>query len=217
MATAADIQATLKVLCRYYRDRNNQARVLDDVQAAVYLDGLAEFDADQLELAARRWMRQSKWFPALSELRGLLESPIDWPTVALLAWTTVERAISVAGVYNGVTFADASVGECVRQTFGSWEHACSYDRDSPGWTIKRQTFLALFPHVTQKLTSAAPVTLRGISSQSRPALIAHVDGLPAVAPALAGPDRASDVLAEVQRRFQLVQGQKAAMRMERDR
>jgi hypothetical protein len=110
-------------------------------------------------------MRSSKWFPALSDLRGLLVAPtVDWPAMALMAWTTLERAISKAGIYAGSTFADAAIGETARQVFGTWEHACSYERDSPGWTIKRQNFIGIFPHVAQKLTSHKPVTLRGIAT-----------------------------------------------------
>jgi hypothetical protein len=202
MATAADIRAVLDVLCRYYRDKDNLPRRLDEVQIVVYLDGLEEFSADALEFAARRWMRESKWFPALSDLRGLLFGPaIDWSTAALIAWTTFERAIGLAGIYRGVTFSDAAIGETVRQTFGSWEHACNYDRDSPGWTIRRQTFLGLFPHVAQRLTDSAPVTLRGLGQVDKPLLIKPVDGIPKLAPALAAEDRSVNVLAEVTRRF----------------
>lgn len=202
MATAAEIQAVMKVLCRYYRDKNNEPRVLDEVQAAVYLDGLSEFSAEELELAARRWMRESRWFPALSDLRGLLITPIDWPTAALLAWTTLERAIGRAGIYRGATFADAAIGETTRQVFGSWEHACSYDRDSPGWHSRRQLFVSLFPSIAQKMTTNEPVTLKGIGQADKPTLIAPVDGIPQFAPALSeGVDRSKSVLAEVTRRF----------------
>jgi len=203
MATAAEVEATLDVLCQYYRDKNGEPRRLGDVQIAVYLDGLVEFSPEQLEAACRQWMRESKWFPALSELRGLLVPAVDWTTAAMLAWTTLERAISRAGVYAGATFEDAAIGETTRQTFGSWEHACAYDRDSPGWAIKRQTFLAIFPHLAQNLHSAEPVTLRGIAQLDRPALIAHVEGLPAPPKALPpGADKSRDVLSEVTRRFQ---------------
>ena len=202
MATANDIQAVLKILCRYYCDKDSQPRKLNDVQVAVYLDGLSEFDSTELELAARLWMRESKWFPALSDLRDTLVTKTDWPTVSLLAWTTFERSLSRAGIYSGATFEDAAIGETARQVFGSWEHACSYDRDSPGWTGRRQLFVSMFPSIAQKLTSSAPVTLRGIARQDMPLLIPHQDGVPAVVPMLeAGPDRTVNVLAEVTRRF----------------
>lgn len=211
MATAEAIRVVLDNLRDYYRDKDGQKRPMSEFQIAVYLDGLHEFQADVLESAARQWMRQSRWFPALSDLRGLLTAPaVDWSTMALLAWTAFERAIGHAGIYSGATFQDAAIGETARQTFGTWEHACSYERDSPGWTIKRQTFIGLFPHVAQKLTSNAPVTMRGIASRDMPTIIAHVEGLPAPAQlALEEPDKSKDVLAEVTRRFKaLTQPQK---------
>lgn len=209
MATAENIKATLDVLCRYYRDRDNQPRKLDDVQVAVYLDGLNEFTADELETAARAWMRKSRWFPALSDLRDLLTEPSpDWKTLAHVAWTTFERAIGRAGVYRGVTFADPAIGECVRQTFGSWEHACSYDRDSAGWTIRRQTFLAIFPTVAEKATE--PVTLPGLFRNDTPLLIAHVEAFPEPKALLAEADKSKQSLAEVERRFKLIGIQKVA-------
>lgn len=68
MATAEEVRETMDVLCRYYRDSNNNPRTLDPVQIAVYLDGLFEYPAETIALAARAWMRQSRWFPALSDL-----------------------------------------------------------------------------------------------------------------------------------------------------
>jgi hypothetical protein len=201
MAALPDIRVVLTNLCDYYRDKNNQPRELSELQIAVYLDGLAEFSADALETAARVWMRKSRWFPALSDLRALLEEPEpNWTELAHVAWTTFERAIGRAGIYSGVTFEDPAIGEAVRQAFGSWEHACSYDRDSPGWAIRRQTFLAVFPSVARKATT--PVTLRGISRYDKPLLIAHVEGFPEPARLLEEPDRSPDVLREVTRRFQ---------------
>jgi hypothetical protein len=207
MATANEVRATLDVLCGYYRDKDNQPRQLADVQKAVYLDGLSEYTPEQLETAARAWIRSSRWFPALSDLRALLTEPSpDWKALAIVAWTTFERAVSRAGVYRGVTFADPAIGECVRQTFGSWEHACSYERDSPGWTIRRQTFVALFPEIARK--ASTPVTLRGISQRDQPLLIAHVEGFPEPTKLLDVGDKSAESLREVERRFTLLQIQK---------
>lgn len=204
-ADLREIAATLDVLCRYYRDKHNEPRQLDDVQATVYADGLCEFDALEIESAARQWMRTSRWFPALSDLRAILTGPpTDWEALALIAWATFERAVSAAGVYRGVTFEDPSIGEAVRQTFGSWEHACSYDRDSPGWTIRRQTFVSIFPLIAVKAT--APVTLRGLSPVDPPLVIQHVAALPEPKKLLTEQDKSVSVLAEVARRFKLAKG-----------
>jgi hypothetical protein len=201
MATLHEVRTVLTNLCDYYRDKNNNPRELSELQMAVYLDGLAEFPADALEISARVWMRKSRWFPALSDLRTLLEEPEpNWGELAHVAWTTIERAIARAGIYQGVTFEDPAIGEAARQVFGSWEHACSYDRDSPGWAIRRQTFIAMFPNIARKATQA--VTLRGISRHDKPLLIPHVDAFPEPAKLLTEPDNSTNVLREVTRRFQ---------------
>lgn len=203
MASVDEVEAVLNVLCRYYTDRGS-VRELNDTQKAVYLDGLAEFDAADLERAARKWMRDHKWFPMLSDLRELLDANPDWAALAALAWTTFERAISQAGTYRGATFVDPGIGETVRQVFGSWEHACSYDRDSPGWTIRRQTFLSIFPVIAPK--AGKPVTLRGLSPVDTPLLIAHVEAMPEPKRLLQAEDRSIGILAEVTRRFKVQRG-----------
>lgn len=207
MATVDQIQKTLDVLCRYYTDKG-EPRKLNAVQVTVYLDGLCEFAPDELEFAARRWMKQSKWFPALSDLREqLVEAAPDWTALGHVAWSTVERAISAAGLYRGATFEDGAIGETVRQVFGSWSHACNYERDSPGWAMRKQTFLQVFPMVAKRAEHPPAVTMKGISPIDKPLLIPHVELLPAVVPKLAQRDESKNVLAEVTRRFKALRGE----------
>ncbi len=179
MANVTEIRAALKVLREFYADRDGSPRAMNEVQIAGYLDGLAEFDADELQTASRKWMRESKWWPALSDLRDQLVVKVDTKAMAHLAWTTFERAIRRAGVYQGVTFADPAIGECVRQVFGTWDHACSYDTDSPGWAMRKQSFIELFPTMLKQATES--VTMPGLFRQT-PLLIEHVEGLPELVP-----------------------------------
>lgn len=205
MATVEEIKSTLDVLCRYYRDKDNNPRKLDDVQIAVYLDGLVEFTADDLEFAARQWMRTSRWFPALSDLRQQLEGEApDWNALATMAWTTLERTISAAGVYRGARFVDGAIGETARQIFGSWVQACNYERDSPGWAICRQNFLSLFPVIAKRGQHEPTVTLKGIGNgpSDAPLIVQHNDLIPKIQPRLSSRDESKNVLAEVRRRFQ---------------
>ena len=170
------VSATLRVLCSYYCDKDGRPRVLNPVQVTVYTDGLLRFSAEQLELAARQWMKESKWFPALSDLLALLEPKADATTAGHLAWTCVERAIRQAGVYRGATFVDGRIGEAMRQTFGSWSTACNFDIDSPGWAIRRQTFLSIFESLRNR--QIEPVTLPGIARADAPVLIPALELLP---------------------------------------
>jgi hypothetical protein len=201
MATADDIKAVLAALRNHYADpRTGKPHLMNPTQISVYTNGLVEFDNDAIRAAAARWMQTNRFFPALCELRELLgcvnRSPKE---LAILAWAAVEKAIRQAGTYRGATFADPAIGEAVRQTFGSWEHACSYDRDSPGWHSRKLTFLAIFPMMIH--TATEPVTMTGLSQgYDPPLLVHHVDGMPAPPKALSAPG-GRNPLAEVQRRF----------------
>lgn len=172
----AHVESTLRVLREYYCDKDGRPRVLNPVQITVYTDGLMRFTPDQLEAAARQWMKGSKWFPALSDLLEILEPKLDTTTASHLAWACVERAIRQAGVYRGATFEDGRIGQAVRETFGTWATACSFDVDSPGWAIRRQTFLSIFGSLVPR--ALPPVTLTGIGRANEPMLIAALEALP---------------------------------------
>lgn len=176
--TPKEARDGLALLRNYYGDKDGKPYPMNDAKWAVYCAGLAPFTPEQLQAAAHQWMRESKWFPALSDLLEILVPKVDTTTAAHLAWTTVERAIRSAGRYAGAKFLDGAVGETVRQVFGSWIHACDYDFDSPGWAIKRQTFLSVFPAILAR-SSGAPVTLQGAFQASEPYVVGRIAGLPA--------------------------------------
>lgn len=167
---------TLDVLRAYYADREGNPYPLNDVQLTVYLDALHSCEPSKLEAAARRWMQQSRWFPKVSDL---LETLHEGPTLAdeaLFAWAAVERAVRSVGAYRAVQFADAAIGETVRQVFGSWPRACGFDYDSPGWHERREMFLRLYPVILRRSPSS-PV-LAGMHGGA-PALVGHIEGLSA--------------------------------------
>lgn len=193
------VRKTLDVLRNYYANRDGQPHQLNAVQVSVYLDGLAQFAPEELEAAARAWMRDSQFFPRLSELLHLLSPKADVDTLAHVAWAKLEREIRRIGAYRGATFSDAAFGEAVRQTFGSWSAACRFDPDSPGWAIRRQTFMAIFKTLVHR-ADLAPVTLPGLHQTQDPQLIAPIDGMPRVPALQAAADRSGEVMATVRRR-----------------
>jgi hypothetical protein len=196
------VRSTLTVLRNYYANRDGQPYQLNETQIAVYLEGLAPHPPEALEAAARAWMRQSAFFPRLSDLLQLLAPAVDVEALAHAAWGRLEAEIRRVGAYRGAQFADAAFGETVRQVFGSWAEACRFDTDSPGWAIRRQTFLKLFPVNAARHHDLPPVVLAGLHRDQAPALIGHLEGLPvtATAAALPTPDRRQVVLEEVERR-----------------
>lgn len=193
------VRKTLDVLRNYYSNRDGQPHQLNATQAAVYLDGLAGFGADVLEAAARVWMRQSAFFPRLSDLLGILDPPADYDALAHAAWARLEREIRRIGAYRSVQFADAAFGVAVRETFGGWPQACRFDVDSAGWAIRRQTFLATFKAACGR-KDLPVVTLTGQHRDQAPALIGPLDGMPVVHQLPERADRSADVMAEVRRR-----------------
>jgi hypothetical protein len=199
----AHVRKTLEVLRQFYANREGQPHQLNTVQVSVYLDGLARFGPEELEAAARAWMRDSAFFPRLSDLLNLLSPKVDVETLAQIAWARLEREIRRIGAYRGATFSDAAFGEAVRQTFGSWSAACRFDPDSPGWAIRRQTFMAIFKSLAHR-ADLAPVTMPGLHRDQPPALIAPSEGMPALPALAAGADRSADVMTEVRRRAALV-------------
>lgn len=176
MRDTSPVRVVMDRLCEYYADRDGNPRRLNTTQAAVYLAGLGGYAPQELERAATVWMGKSKFFPALSELLEILSPPIDWPAVTNSAWATVEQAIKHGGAYRGAWFAQGAVGEAVREVFGTWPTACSFDFDSPGWAIRRQTFLAVFPSIAQR--EHEPMVLRGLNANDAPYAVPLVHGLP---------------------------------------
>lgn len=174
--TSKHVQAVMDGLCNYYTDRAGQPRLLNTTQTAVYAALLGKFDHAQLQAAAEAWMRQSAFFPAASDLLKLLAPPMESAALAQLAWATVERAIRIGGIYQGAHFPQGAIGEAVRQVFGTWMQACSFDLDSPGWAIRRQSFLAIFPALVTRDLPA--VTLRGLHANGSPYVVPLIEGMP---------------------------------------
>lgn len=175
--TQQEIGAGLKVLRNYY-GKAGQPHELNDVQVAAYMDHLAPYSAAALESAVKQWIASSRWFPSVSDLLAILRGPaMSDEAQAQLAWTTFERALSAAGAYAGATFTNGAIGETARQVFGSWGAACQFSLDSPGWAIRRNTFLALYPAIAARWTGE-PVTLRGMAEVAQPMRIGPVAGLP---------------------------------------
>lgn len=180
------VQRLLQVLCAFYTSQG-KPHVMNDLQAEVYISALARFTPEDLEAAGKRHMLTSKFFPALSELLELLKPQVDTAALSQMAWLSVERAIRAAGVYRGAHFEQGVVGEAVRQVFGTWATACQFDVDSPGWAIRRQSFLTIFPSLLGR--QFEPVTLLGQHRDREPYQVPPIAALEAVRPLLSSATR----------------------------
>ena len=174
------VRRMLDVLRDYYADKDGNKRVLNATQITFYSSALARYSPEELSAAAQAWIAKSKFFPAVSDLLEMLNPTTDWPALSHMALATVEDAIRKGGAYRGARFCQGAIGEAVRQTFGTWATACSFETDSPGWAIRRQTFLAVFPALARR--EYGPVILRGLHANVEPYEANQVAGLPAPKP-----------------------------------
>jgi hypothetical protein len=172
------VQMFLRKLCEFYPSQGQPHR-MNDTQIEVYLSALARFSPQQLDQAGKRYMLTGKFFPALSELLELLEPKTDSKAIAELAWGSVLQAIRAGGIYRGATFQTGAVGEAMRQVFGSWSAACSFDTDSPGWAIRRTSFLTIFPTLLNR--PMGPVTLAGLHGSENAYRVPALQGAPVAA------------------------------------
>jgi len=200
MSTTAEVRNALDVLRKYYSDRDGRPAALNEIQLACYVDALRPLDPDALEAVVRAHIRSSPFFPKVADLLAHLGP--DPKTAATIAWAVVENAVQRGGSYRAVRFENGQIGEAVQLTFGNWPRACAFGFDSPGWAIRRQTFLAVFG----TLKPSAPLTLLGLhGTADDPYVVAPVAGLLTSTDAPRGEltdGDARDLLAEVERRAQ---------------
>lgn len=69
--TGEHVKRALDVLCGYYTDREGGSHKLNSVQIAAYIDAFVPFQPNELEAAAKAWIRQSAWFPTVADLLPL--------------------------------------------------------------------------------------------------------------------------------------------------
>lgn len=209
--TREEIIRELTLVRNYYPDKDGKAHSLNDAQWGVYIAGLTPFTVEALRAATHRWMLESKWFPALSDLIAILRPKVDYEALALLAWSTVERAMRQFGAYATVQFANPAVGVAVREVFGSWPSACSQEIDSFEFGQKRKAFLAVFPVLMQRGIAESPKLIGIHRSESAELVRANemISAAERVKPQLQlidTPDKAKQVSGEVQRRWESIRG-----------
>jgi hypothetical protein len=116
-------QATeaLAVLCAVFGVEATSARL------AGYLMALDDIGAAGITEACRRAATASKFMPRPVELRELVQ-PSTKGLASVNAWSTVTGAMSSAGVYRSVRFADPAINATIRN-MGGWVALCGVDSD----------------------------------------------------------------------------------------
>jgi len=127
-----------------------------------YWLGLEDLDVRAVKGAAVQAMRQSRYMPAVAELRELagVLAPADR---AVLAWNVVQKARAIHGYYDSVDFDDPVINATIR-TLGGWERFEErFDRDEVKWI--RQDFEKTY----------AALCRSGISEELAAPLVGHFD------------------------------------------
>lgn len=199
------VKAVLDTLCKHYARPDGTPHVLNETQGAFYVSLLDKFSHEVLAAAAIRWMETSRFFPAISDLIGLIEPTIDPKTQANVAWSELEAtARRFSNSYRSVQFDDPVLGECVKRVFGSWSRLVLMDTNDPMWASRKNLFLSIYPALMASPPHGDVVILpghdggrdiQGVVRCTRPGALPGPD-----------PDRSRIVLSEIKRRFRLIDG-----------
>lgn len=110
-----------------------------DIKAAAIL--LGDIPLDQLVRAYGRALREQagSFMPSPADIRRLVEgTPED---AALLAWSSLCRAVQEAGAYASLEVADGAAAGALLAVWGSWASFCD-EPEGPGLALRRTEFLA---------------------------------------------------------------------------
>lgn len=201
------VAKVLDTLCKHYARPDGTPHALNDTQGALYISLLEKYPHEALTGAAVQWIQTSRFFPAISDLVGILDPVRDPKTLAALAWSEVEKLTRRVSGYDSVLFEDPVLGEAVKRTFGTWTRATTMDQNDPMWASRRNVFLSIYPALLAQPPSE-PVRVNGIGGIGRELVAVETTReLPLLTNG--GPDKSPSVLAEVKRRFALVSNARA--------
>lgn len=143
---------------------------LSETRIRLYAISLADVDLHDLRRACGDAVRECRYFPSVSELRGFVGLP-SREDAALVAWAAFGQAASSAGAYASVVVDDSAAAEALEQVFGSWAEFCAME-DGPALTLKRQEFLAAYRSARTR-PRTGPRRLVGLLDLPPPDVAAH--------------------------------------------
>lgn len=95
---------------------------LNAANVAAYQDGLVDLDHEAAVLAVKRISNESKWFPAISEIRdGVVSERLQLPSPEE-AWDEVMRAIDRIGSSGWPQWSHPEIGQAVHAV--GWHAIC---------------------------------------------------------------------------------------------
>jgi len=130
---------------------------ISEFMADIYYDVLKQYDYPAVEQAIRKVIAIHKYqtLPKPAEIFEFLEYSQD--DRALLAWLQVKEAISKAGYYQSVEFADPIISNIIME-LGGWMELCCSQKDEMPFIEKR--FKDLY-RLMEKREIKTPIKLVG--------------------------------------------------------
>jgi hypothetical protein len=157
-ATDPEFAGMMVTLAEAYGVRLSPARI------RLYSSLLRDIDPGALRRAFRQATQNERFFPTVADIRKYADGSAD--DEALLAWSSVERAVSHIGAYRGLFIGDPVTADALRDVFGTWPEFCDACNagDRIAWTHARQSFLAAYRRYSRvgRIGSSGPVHFPGL-------------------------------------------------------
>ena len=105
-------------VCDYYKEQTSES------QTRIYFKGLKEFPIEKIDEAFSKHIRNSRFFPKVSELIDLICGNKE--DKALIAWTTFRETIRHEGGDRSVIFSDPKITAII-ESYGGWIKVCEME------------------------------------------------------------------------------------------
>jgi len=113
-------------------------QVADEPMFMAYWFALEDVGIDSIQDAVKRSIRDCKYMPTASELRGMSTNEVPVDHHARMAWEDVRAGMMIAGPYNSVNFDDKIINATIRN-MGGWIRLCEIEDDKE-MTFERHRF-----------------------------------------------------------------------------
>lgn len=134
----------------------------------LWVDALIDLPFSNIELAIRRFNRESTEFPTPAAIRKYagVSDVLNDEERAQIAWNRVRESMRKIGAYQSVSFSDRLVNAVIRE-MGGWVRLCETDSDSLLW--KEKEFVKKYQMISRSgFGDASP--LPGIEEKNNRAL-----------------------------------------------
>lgn len=128
--------------------------------ARMYFDALSEYSVEQIGQAVNEHIKTGRFFPKPVELSDIINrGKPNNKDKALLAWMSVERAISAIGPYRTLTLDDRLASKIVEHV-GGWSNMCKLTTKE--LEFKKRDFIEAYTTTALTSDKELPKSLAGL-------------------------------------------------------